>query len=68
MLKYFKEGQTSTKRQWAADLGEKALKIIGNSASRYIKASLKEGEERKRRKRERRKRRGKRKWGEQQTE
>lgn len=67
MLKYFKEGQTSTKRQWAADLGEKALKIIGNSASN-IKASLKEGEERKRRKRERRKRRGKRKWGEQQKE
>lgn len=52
MLKYFKEGQTSTKRQCAADLGEKALKIIGNSASRYIKASLKEGEERKRREKE----------------
>lgn len=50
-LKYFKEGQTSTQRQWATDLGEKVLKIIGTSASRYIKASLeKRREERKRRK------------------
>lgn len=43
---------------------ESSKKIIGNSVSRSVKTSLKEGEKRKRRKRERRKRRrGKGKWG-----
>lgn len=36
MPKHFKGGQPSTKEQWAADLGKRALKIIDNSTSRYI--------------------------------
>lgn len=43
-------------------MGDKALKITGTSASRYIKASLEEGEERKRRTRKKKKKR-KRKMG-----
>lgn len=58
-LKHFKEGQRSTKKQWAADLGERSLKIIDNSASRYLKASLNEEEGKENRKRRRKqKRRG----------
>lgn len=60
MLKYFKEGQTSTKKQWARDLGDKSLKIMGNSACKSIKASLEEG----RRGKEKEEKRGKGKWGE----